>query len=175
MTLEACALLERLMLENLPIAQVIRIVTAEAEFGVCLCRFEGVGVRWGVVACFALGPDHRIMGARLEKLRLLRGMGIVADRTGLLLDGIFAVRILKIVIIALMAGDTKLRGRLGEEILLGRSMREVTFPAPFFLQNLVRNILAVVLLSMALEAYLIAFSTQEIWGFRCVGVVTRGT
>jgi len=65
MALEARALLERLMLKNVPFAQVIRIVTAGAEFSVCLRRFEGVCVGGGVVACFALGPDHRIMGTRL--------------------------------------------------------------------------------------------------------------
>jgi len=43
-----------------------------------------------------------------------------------------------------------------------RSVRKVAFPTPFFLQNLVHDIFAVVFLSMAFEAYLIAFSTQEI-------------
>jgi hypothetical protein len=162
MALEASALLKGLMLKSVPFAQVIRIVTAEAQFGVCLCRFERVGIRWGVVACFALGPDHRIMGARLQKFRLLRGMGIVADRTGLLLDGIFAVRISKVAIVALMAGSTKRRGGLGKEIFLRRSVRKVAFATPFFLQNLVHNILAVVFRSMAFEAYLIAFGTQKI-------------
>ena len=55
-----------------------------------------------------------------------------------------------------------------------RSVRKVAFPAPVFFQNLVHDILAVVFLSMALEAYLIAFSTQEIWGFGCVGIVAGG-
>jgi hypothetical protein len=150
------------MLKNVPFAQVIGIMAAEAEFGVCLRRFEGVCLGGGVVACLALGPDHRIMGTRLQKFRLLRGMGIVADRAGSLLDRIFAVRIPKVAIVALMAGSTKCRGRLGKEIFIRRSVRKVAFPTPFFRQNLVRNILAVVFLSMAFEAYLIAFRTQKI-------------
>ena len=174
MALEARALLERLVLKVIPFAQVIGIVTAEAEFCVCLRRFEGVDVRRGVVACLALGPDHRVMSTRLQKFRLLRAMGIVADRTGLLLDGISAVRIPKVAIVALVAGNTKRCGGLGKEILLRGGVRKMAFPAPFFLQNLVHNILAVVFLSMAFDAYLIAFSTQEIWGFRCVGVVAGG-
>ena len=78
-------------------------------------------------------------------------------------------------IVDFVAGNTELRVGLGEQIALRRSVGEMTCPAPLFLQDLVHDLLAVVLLFVTLEAYCVALGTQEMGGIGGVRIVTGST
>ena len=78
-------------------------------------------------------------------------------------------------IVDFVAGNTELRVGLGEQIALRRSVGEMTCPAPLFLQDLVHDLLAVVLLFVTLEAYCVPLGTQEIGGIGGVRIVTGST
>ena len=68
---EAVALFEGSMLKWGTICQIVRIMALEAEFAPLCQWLEGSVCIWAVMACFALGPGHGIMEARLQELRLL--------------------------------------------------------------------------------------------------------
>ena len=141
-TVHAGAVLERFVLDGAA-HQVFGVMAVDTELGIFRRGFEGVAVGWSVVACLAVGPDHGIVGARLEKGGLLRTMGVVADVTGALFDWIFAMCLFEGAIVALVAGYAECRWRHGEEIALWRSMGKVAFRAPLILQNLVRHLTGV--------------------------------
>jgi hypothetical protein len=100
-------------------------------------------------------------------------MGIVADRAGLLLDRVSAVRLLERAGSGLVAGDTEVRWRHREEILFGRGVRKMALHAPLLFQSLVRDLLLETRLIVALEADCIPFGTQEVRRIRCMWIVAR--
>jgi len=136
-------------------------VAFEAEFAVFTSQFERIVIIRGVVAGFALGSDHGIVGARLHELGLFRTVGVVAAAAGPLLDGIFAMGLLERRI-SLVAGNAQLRFAHLQEIGLGRGVGEMTFRAPRFHQIAVRDLLGVSLRFVAFETDRIPFRTQEI-------------
>jgi hypothetical protein len=155
--------------------QVFEVVTVDTELGVFRRSFEGIIVRWGVVACFAVAPDHGVVGAHLQKGGLLCTVGIVAHRARSLFDWILAMRLSEGSIPTLVARLAECGRRHGEEIPLRRGMGAVATRAPFVLQNLVPDGPAVILLLVALEADRIAFGTEEIGRIRRVWVVAGAT
>jgi len=161
MTILARSVFEGLVL-NVTIHQVFGIVAFEAEFAIFSRHFERIAIIRGVVARFALGSDHGIVGARLHELGLFRAVGVVAAAAGPLLDGIFAMGLLERRIIALVAGRAQLRFGHLEEIALRRGVGQMTFRAAHFHQIAVRDLLGISLRFVAFEADRIPFRTQEI-------------
>ena len=162
-TVEARTVFEWFVLNRAALGQIFRIVAVAAKLSVFRRCFEGVVVRWSVVARLAFGADDRVMGAFSEKFRLRRGMGIMADGAGFFFDGVFAVRFFEESVAAVVAGKTEFRWSHREQISFRRRVGQMAFRAPLCLHDLMRKLVSEILLFMAFEADRIAFSGQKVW------------
>lgn len=101
------SLFERLMFYISAAFQRSAIMTHHAECAAALHRFKRLLGSGGIVARPTGASKDRAMRARLEELRLRRGMRIMTTRTGFRLNRIPSVGLLERRIAALMTGQAE--------------------------------------------------------------------
>ncbi len=170
--MDAHPLLERLVLDGAAGLQVLRRVALLAETAdVLLFQRKGLPRGRRIMAHIAAARDDRIMRARLHEFRLVRGMRIVAQRAGLLLNGVIAVRRFERRFSAVVAGQAELRFRLDQQVLLVGAVGKVTHLAPLCLHDLVHRFLFKVLFLVALIADFLSLPVEQVLRLGCMGIV----
>jgi hypothetical protein len=158
---QAVSILEGLMLHKGAARQILRIMTFGAKLPAFRDCFEGIFIIRIVMARLAFGADHRIVGARLQKLGLLRRVGVVAAPARLAFHGIAAVRLREGGIVAFVTRGAECPFRLGKQIPLRGGMGEMTAPTSLLLHGLVYHGLAVAFLLVAFKANRVPLGAQQ--------------
>lgn len=172
MTLDAHPLLERRVLDGAACLQVLKRVTLLAETAdVFLFQRKGFPRGRSIMAHVAAGGYDRIMRARLHELRLVRGMRIVTEHAGLLLNGVVAVRRFERRFAAVVAGQAERLLSLDQKVLLVGAVRKMTRLASVGLHDLVHRFLFKVFFLVALIADFLSFRFEQVLPLGSMGIV----
>src|ERR1700690_1841493 len=171
-TLDAHAVLEGRMLfvaPRLEIVERMALLTETAD--VLLLQRKRLSPVRGVMAHVAAPRHDRVVRALFQEFRLVRGVGIVADRAGLSLNRIICVRLHERRAAAFVTGEAKRRLRLDEEVRLVRAVGKMARLAPLRLKDLVHRLLFKKLLLVAAIAEVLAFSGEQMVPLRGMRVM----
>jgi len=165
---------ERRMVHRPSRPHVFRIMAIGTKFILVLTGLKRFGRRSGFMTTLALGRRNRVMGARLQELRLQGGMGVMTTRAFRLTHRIIPMGLFKRSLGAVVASKAKRSFSLQQQVLLVGTVRGMASGAAFCcLEGLMNNLLLKNLFLMTQETGLIALCFHQVASLRSMGVMAE--